>query len=78
MTPRERERQAHRAARMGPIYEGIGFAVILVIATLIAGPAGALTILIAGALLLVLGVVVGLVRGPVKKTRAPGDIPPPA
>lgn len=76
MTPRERQQNARRAARMGPIYEGIGFAVLLAVAAFIAGPVGALWVLIAGALLLVLGIVVGLIRGPVKVTRTPGDIPP--
>ena len=77
MTPRERQQQAKRTARRGPIYEGIGFAVILVIATLIAGPFGAIFILGFGAVLLVIGVAVGLVRGPVKQPTTPGDIPPP-
>lgn len=76
MTPRERREGAKRAAQRGPIYDGIGFAVIVLVATLIAGPFGVLFMLVVGAALLVLGLLVGIIRGPVKRPVTPGDIPP--
>lgn len=75
MTPRERRERAQRSARRGPIYEGIGFLLILVVATLIAGPAGTLAILIFGGVALILGLAVGLVRGPVKVKETPNNLP---
>ncbi len=76
MTPRERRERARRNAQRGPIYEGIGFGVIVLVATLIAGPIGILFMLIVGAALLALGLVVGIVLGPAKNPGGRGDLPP--
>lgn len=76
MTPRERRERAKRAAVRGPIYEGIGYGLIVVVITVIAFPVGLLFMLYVSVALLVLGLLVGLIRGPVKTPRTPGDIPP--
>ncbi|MDP6822112.1 MAG: hypothetical protein QF554_02325 [Dehalococcoidia bacterium] len=76
MTPRERRERASRNARRGPIYEGIGFGVIVLVAALIAGPTGILFMLVAGAVLLVTGLVAGIALGPAKKPGGRGDLPP--
>ena len=76
MTPRERRENARRTATRGPIYEGIGFAIIVLVAFLIGGPVGILFMLVVGALLLGLGLIVGIIRGPAKPPSAPGGIPP--
>jgi hypothetical protein len=39
MTPRERRENAKRNATRGPIYEGIGFGILILVAFLIGGPA---------------------------------------
>ncbi len=76
MTPRERQENARRAARRGPIYEAIGFGVVVLIATLVAGPIGFLFMLMVTGVLLALGLAVGVLRGPTKQSNPPGDIPP--
>ncbi|MBT4074673.1 MAG: hypothetical protein HOE75_13410 [Chloroflexi bacterium] len=76
MTPRERQENAQRSARRGPVYEAIGFGIVVLIATLIAGPFGFLFMLVVGALLLVLGLLVGIVRGPAKRPGGPDGLPP--
>ena len=76
MTPRERREQAKRKAQRGPVYEGIGFLVIVLIATLIAGPIGILFMAIVGALLLALGVFVGITRGAGAPPQNPEALPP--
>jgi len=76
MTPRERREHAHRTATRGPIYEGIGFGTLVLVAFLIGGPAGILFMLVIGALLLCFGLILGVIRGPVKPPSAPGGIPP--
>ncbi len=76
MTPRERRENANRAATRGPIYEGIGFGVIVLVAFVIGGPVGLLFMMVVGAVLLGLGLIVGIVRGPAKPPSTPGGIPP--
>jgi hypothetical protein len=76
ITPKERREHAHRTATRGPIYEGIGFAILVLVAFLIGGPVGILFMLVIGALLLGLGLIVGIIRGPVKPPTTPGGIPP--
>ena len=61
MTPRERRERAARNAKRGPICDGIGFVVILVIAALVVPVIGGLIVLALGALLLIVGLIVGLV-----------------
>ena len=75
MTPRERRENANRAATRGPIYEGIGFAIIVLVAFLIGGPVGILFMLVVGAVLLGLGLIVGIIRGPAKPPSTPGGVP---
>ena len=43
---------------------------------MIGGPVGILFMLVIGALLLGLGLIVGIIRGPVKPPSTPGGIPP--
>mgnify|MGYP001183590581 CR=1 FL=1 len=76
MTPRERRETANRAATRGPIYEGIGFGVITLVAILIGGPIGLAFMVVVGAVLLGLGLIVGIIRGPAKPPTTPGGIPP--
>ena len=76
MTPRERQENARRSARRGPVYESIGFGIVVLIATLIAGPIGFLFMLVVGGALLALGLVVGIIRGPAKRPNPPGGLPP--
>lgn len=76
MTPRDRREHARRTATRGPIYEGIGFGILVLVAFLIGGPVGMLFMLVIGALLLSVGLIVGIIRGPVKPPSTPGDIPP--
>lgn len=76
MTPRERQENARKAARRGPVYEGIGFGVVVLIAILIAGPIGFLFMFVVGSVLLVLGLMVGIIRGPAKQPGPPGGLPP--
>ena len=76
MTPRERRENAKRNATRGPIYEGIGFGILILVAFLIGGPVGFMFMIVVGAVLLGLGLIVGIIRGPVKPPSTPGGIPP--
>ena len=76
MTPRERRERAKRKAQRGPIYEGIGFIVIVMIATLIAGPVGLIFMAIVGVMLFGLGIAVGIMRGPGEPPPNPEVLPP--
>ena len=76
MTPRERQENARRTARRGPVYEAIGFGVVVLIAMLIAGPFGFMFMFVISSVMLVLGLIVGIVRGPAKQPDRPGNIPP--